>query len=214
MNITSIYKLFEGMGLRGEMRYENIKEFMNRKLIFITGAPRSGTSLITKVIDAHPRNGILMESIFGNRRRHGSRSEHWGSKKIMKRKAASIFRKIDEKIVGNKDCTPDVWSAEDIYNFCELFREYKIVFVFRKPTSVVISRYKRTNYNKEYKEKAKKDLMLNFKSPFHDYSSSWRQSIGEYYKLKDRLGDIVSTIYYDDFTKNPKSGMKDLFKKK
>lgn len=54
---------------------------LDKPLIFITGAPRSGTSMITKVIGAHPDTAILMENIFGNRRRHWTKAEFWNSLK-------------------------------------------------------------------------------------------------------------------------------------
>jgi hypothetical protein len=45
------------------MSHENV---FKKNMIFITGAPRSGTSLVTKILDSHPEHAIVMEDIFIN----------------------------------------------------------------------------------------------------------------------------------------------------
>ena len=100
------------------------KDPMNRMGVFVTGAPRSGTSMLTKVIDAHPDVAILMENIFQNRRRHWIKADFWNSPHTLKEEVSKVFSKLNEPVIGNKVCTPDVWfPIQDFMSFgCEGFR--------------------------------------------------------------------------------------------
>ncbi|MCS4119678.1 hypothetical protein GGP60_003377 [Salinibacter ruber] len=150
-----------------------------------------------------------MESIFGNRR-HWQRADFWSSKDALRRRAARIFRKVPEPIVGNKVCTPDVWTADDIHCFCRLFQDFEILSVVRDPRSVLISRYQRTDYETEFNSDAREQLLFDFRTPFHAHASSWRQSIEVYRTLHDRYPDRVKILYYDDFAANFNEAVDDL----
>lgn len=182
-----------------------MNDIAKKPLVFITGTPRSGTSLITKVIDAHPDIAVLMESIFANRRRHWQRSEAWNSPEALYREVSKIYRNIPEPVLGNKVCTPDVWSAEDIVMFCKLFSDFKIIFIVRDPTEVSLSRLRREDYEDQFNAEARSNLLLNFQNRFHAYASSWRQSIENYWKFKDAFGKNVFLIYYEDLCKDLQS---------
>lgn len=173
----------------------------DKPFIFITGAPRSGTSMITKIIDSHPDVIILMENIFGNRKRYWQRAEFWDNDSQLKEQIKSIYGKFPETVLGNKIITPDVWSAEDIYRFCKFFNIFKIVFVVRNPVAVIKSRLKREprDFSIVFNDLARQNLLLNFTSRLHVYLSSWRQSIENYWKLKDASPEKVHLIYYEDF---------------
>lgn len=175
---------------------------LDKPLIFITGAPRSGTSMITKVIGAHPDTAILMENIFGNRRRHWTKAEFWNSPKTLRSEVKKIFRNLNEPIVGNKVCTPDVWSVDDIMTFGNLFQDFKIVFVVRDPIQVALSRFYREDYEAEFNQAARRNILLDFRSRFFTYSSSWRQSIETFWKLRDGFPEKVYVVYYEDFGRN------------
>ena len=75
-------------------------------MIFITGSPRSGTSLVTKVLDSHKDIALLMENNFGNRRRHWSMPQEWSSSKLLSKKVGQVYKDIQEPIIGNKVCSP------------------------------------------------------------------------------------------------------------
>ncbi len=188
------------------------KSPLKKPLIFITGTPRSGTSLVTKVVDTHPNIACLMENIFGNRRRHWKKAKFWNSTTKLKKKVAKAYSKLKEPIVGNKVATPDVWAADDINLFCSLFKDFKIVFVIRDPVAVSLSRFKRENYQREYNKKAKKNSLLNFKSRALTYISSWRQNIENYRKLKEAHPSKVYLLYYEDFCENFEKEVKSLCK--
>lgn len=172
-----------------------------KPFIFVTGAPRSGTSMITKIIDSHPDVIILMENIFGNRKRYWQRAEFWNDDSLLKEQIINTYINYSEPVLGNKVITPDVWSVEDIFRFCNFFNSFKIVFVVRDPVALIKSRINREpeNFSIVFNDLARQNLLLNFTSRIHVYLSSWRQSIENYWKLNDSVPERVHLIYYDDF---------------
>jgi len=189
------------------------KDPLDRPLVFVTGAPRSGTSMVTKIIDAHPDVAVLMENIFGNRRRTWSRKRFWNSERTLRRAVAATFSKLEEPIVGNKVCTPEAWSAEDIVAFCHLFAEFRIVFVIRSPIDMCVSRYERSFdiYQKIYSPEARCRMLLDFRSPFHTYVSSWRQAVETSRRLRDAYADRVHLVYYEDLCEDFDAQAAELF---
>lgn len=184
---------------------------LDRPLVFITGAPRSGTSMLTKIVDAHPDIAVLMENIFQNRRRHWTKAEFWYSNTRLAEVVGQTFNKLQTPIVGNKVCTPDVWSADDIAMFCQLFSEFYILFIVRDPIAVAASRYRREDYAAAFTEMARQRCLLNFESRLLTYLSSWRQSIEAYWALRDAYFDRVMIVYYDDFVENFNRGVDRIF---
>ena len=167
-------------------------------MLFITGAPRSGTSLLTKVIDAHPDISLFMENIFENRRRHWKKADYWHSPEKFRTIVTKEFKKLDTSIVGNKVCTPDVWSPDDILQFCQLFSDYMILFIVRGPAQVMLSRFKREEFSNEFNQAAKRNILLDFRTQFLTYASSWRQSIEGYWRLRDGIKNKICLIYYEN----------------
>ena len=182
-----------------EMQLFHRTNTLDKRLVFISGTPRSGTSLITKVIDAHPNIAVLMENIFGNRRRHWSKAKFWNSPKALRKEVGRVYAKLKEPIVGNKVCVPDVWTADDVNLFCKLFADFRIVFIVRDPIQVALSRLRREDYEKEFNNDARKNILIDFRSRFLSYTSSWRQSVEAYWKLRDGFPDKIYLIYYEDF---------------
>ncbi|MCU0287583.1 MAG: sulfotransferase [Acidobacteria bacterium] len=187
---------------------------LNKPLIFITGAPRSGTSLVTKVIDAHPDIAILMENIFGNRRRHWQREAFWQSTEALRCEVAKVYARLNEPVVGNKVVIPDVWDAGDILQFCRLFNRFKIIFMARDPRAAALSRLKRepADFFEVFSPTARDNILLDFRDRFHTYISSWRQSIENFWKLRDGLGeDKIKIVYYEDFCRDFENQVRDIF---
>jgi hypothetical protein len=184
-----------------------------KPFVFITGAPRSGTSLVTKIIDAHPDTAILMENIFGNRRRHWQRPEFWDSPRSLGREVEKAYAGFPEPIIGNKVATPDVWDSGDIARFCMLFKNFHIVFLVREPAAVALSRLRREpeDFLKVFSEEARKNMLIDFRSRFHAYVSSWRQSVENYWRLKDGFKDRVHLVYYEDLCQGFESRVRDIF---
>lgn len=173
---------------------------INKPYVFITGAPRSGTSMLTKIIDSHPEIGIFMENIFGLRRRHWTFPDFWRTDEELLKVVESEYAKIQEPIVGNKVCTPDVWNTDEILKMSSCFVSTKVVFIVRNPKDVIHSRLKREK-EIHFSYEAKKKLCLDWRDKYYTYLSSWRQSIEVYWKLKESLGEEnVHIIYYEDLT--------------
>jgi len=184
-----------------------------KPFIFITGAPRSGTSLLTKIIDAHPDVAILMENIFGNRRRHWQRAEFWNSPHRLGLEVEKAFAGIAEPIVGNKVATPDVWDVGDIARFCRLFADFHIIVVVRDPAAVALSRLRREpeDFSKVFTAEARQHILLDFRSRFHAYISSWRQSVENYWQLKDGFNERIRLVYFEDLCRNFESQVREIF---
>lgn len=172
---------------------------LQKNMVFITGAPRSGTSMLTKVLDAHKDIAILMENNFGNRRRHWLKSNDWDSHNSLSRKVCSVYESLKEPVIGNKICTPDVWWKEDILQFCALFGNYRIIFMIRDPANVARSRYFREDYSTEFNKEARQKILLDFSNQFLTYTSSWRQSIDVYRQLSSICKSNITLVYYEDF---------------
>lgn len=175
-----------------------------KEIIFISGSPRSGTSMIAKIIDSHPQVALLMENVFENRQRHWRKNTFWNDDHSLQEKIKSVYEKFTEPILGNKIITPDVWAVEDIYRFCTFFKTYKIIFLVRDPVAVVNSRLAREpeDFYLEFNDEARKHMLLDFSNRINVYLSSWRQSIENYWRLKDALKTEIHLIYYEDFCNN------------
>ena len=185
-------------------------DLINKKFIFITGVPRSGTSLITKVIDSHPDVAILMENIMGNRRRHWTRAQFWENDKELSMALIDLYKNLNEPVIGNKVIIQDVWSAEDVHRVCSSFQDSRIIYVVRNPLSNALSRAEREKKG-HYNEVARKNLLIYFGSKFETFLSSWFNSLLEFYRLKDTYRDKLYLIYYDDFILNFETQVQKLF---
>ncbi len=188
-----------------------LNSVFDKPFIFITGAPRSGTSLLTKIIGAHPEIAMIMENIFGNRRRHWKRADYWNDQNKLSNVVSEFYKNFNEPILGNKVCTPDVWSSEDIIYFCSLFKTVKILFIIRDPKAIVLSRHKRENHNLHFNELSKSKLNLDFSNQTRTFISSWAESIAVYQKLKKLYSSNISIIYYDDVVNDFENNIKKTF---
>ena len=183
---------------------------IQKPYIFITGAPRSGTSMITKIIDSHPDVGIFMENIFGLRRRHWTFPDYWHNDTELFQIVNESYNKLIEPVVGNKVCTPDIWNTDEILRMCCFFASNKLIFVVRNPVDVINSRLNRERID-HYSDLAVRFLCLDWRNKYYTYISSWRQSIDVYWKLRDTLQEKIKLIYYDDFVCDVKGSTIELF---
>ncbi len=176
---------------------------IDKELLFITGQPRSGTSLLTKVVDTHPKISILMENGFGCCRRLRPPPKHWESDKALLGNISPVFGRLKTPIVGNKIGSPNIWGLVDICQFVRQFVDFKILLIIRNPILNAISRCNRETPEGyqwgEYSQYARDSGYLDFRSQAHNYISSWLGSIDIYWKLKHAHQNKVYLVYYDDF---------------
>jgi hypothetical protein len=169
--------------------------------------------MLTKVIDAHPDIVVLMENNFGNCRRLWEKTGSWDKSETLGKEVESMYSHLEQPVIGNKVCTPDVWSAGDINMFCRLFKDFRILFLVRDPMEVALSRFEReTDYSAVYSEAGRENILLDFESRFHTYISSWRQSIENYWKLRETFKDKVKIVYYEDLCNRFKKQIIKIFK--
>jgi hypothetical protein len=187
-------------------------QVFDKPFIFVTGTPRSGTSLVTKIIGAHPDVAMIMENILGNRRRHWQKADFWDNKEQLQIEVFNFYRQFNEPILGNKVCTPDVWLFNDIIDFCSLFHNVKILFIIRDPKAVIVSRHKRENHDVHFNKLAKTKLPLDFTNRTRAFISSWSESISVYERLKTIFTSNVQIVYYDDLVKDFETNARDVFK--
>jgi hypothetical protein len=190
-------------------KYQNI---LKKRFFFISGCPRSGTSFLVKVIDSHPNVGILMEQTFGNRRRLNLRSKSWKNRSKLKQKTCKILKRISEPIIGNKVCCPDVWTIEDILQFCSIWPDHDIIWILRNPVDVLVSRHNR-EASDHYSKEARELMPLNFKTNFTAWASSWSICVQNYITLKHKYPDKLHLVYYEDLITNFEQTVGSLFTK-
>jgi len=168
---------------------------------------------LAKIVDGHPDIAILMENIFANRRRHWQRAEFWDSPLRLRQEVEAVYARLAEPVVGNKVATPDVWDAGDIIRFCQLFSDFRILFVVRDPAAVALSRWHREpdDFEKVFNPEARKHILIDFRSRFHAYISSWRQSVENLWKLRDGYRERIHLVYYEDLCRNFSSQVHEIF---
>ncbi len=154
-----------------------------------------------------------MENIFGNRRRYWQKADFWNSSDTLSKAVDNVYSRLNEPIIGNKVVITDIWGSDDVVRFCNLFRKFKIIFMIRDPKAVALSRLKRepSDFFEIYNKEARENILLDFRSRFHAYISSWRQSVENYWRLKDGLMDNIKLVYYEDFCENFENQIREIF---
>jgi hypothetical protein len=73
-----------------------------------------------------------------------------------------------------------------------------------------MSRFRRADYNEKFDESGRNNVLLDFRSRFLTYTSSWRQSVEAYSKLKNAFSEKIYLIYYEDFCSEFESEVRSL----
>jgi hypothetical protein len=85
------------------------------------------------------------------------------------------------------------------------------VFVIRDPVDVCLSRHSREQHDVAFNDEARRRLLLDFRSRSLTYTSSWRQGIETYRRLRDAYPDDVDVLYYDDLVEDQEPQLDKLF---
>ena len=177
------------------------------KFIFVVGMPRSGTSLIERILSSHDQVfgagelPFLSEIILSKINSHSKNLKSFFVNKInLNFLAKSYLDKIsiienNKKVILDKSLLNFLWIG-----FIKiLFPKAKIIHVKRNAKDTCLSCYKNlfdNNLNFTYK---KSDL-TNYYNAYLDLMNFWEKI----------LGNSIYTINYEDIIKEPKKNISDL----
>ncbi len=184
-------------------------KLQNKKIIFIVGLPRSGTSLVEQIISSHSK-------IYG-----------CGELDYMTRVIAENFYTeniFDNNKFANLDKNKKEKIANDYINFVEKFEPSSIIYTDKAPLNFIwigiikillpnskiihCKRNPKDNILSLYKNDF--DDRLNFSYDFKDLFKFYK----EYYQLmnlwKTKLGKEIYDVIYEDIIENPETEIKKL----
>ena len=191
--------------------FSSIKETISKKIIFIVGLPRSGTSLIEQIISSHSSvygcgeldylDRLIKSSFFINYKLDTSKFNNLNETNI--KLIAENYLKFVEKLEPNSLVYTDKAPLNFVWiGFIKIFfPNAKIVHCVRNPKDNILSLYK-NNF----------DEHLNFSNDLDDLYLFYK----EYYNLmkfwKTKLPNFIHDAVYEDIIKEPKDQIKKLLK--
>lgn len=208
--------------LKNEIKtFENLKNYFknfdfkkqiksrNKKIIFIVGLPRSGTSLIEQILSSHSKvygcgelsymNDLIVENFYDQKILDIPKLKNLDESKIKQ-----LSRKYSE-FVETFDKNSEIYTDKAPLNFIWLgiikilFPNSKIIHCIRNPKDNVLSLYKNDF-----------DGKLNFTYNFDDLLEFYN----EYFSLmkfwNDKFSDEIFDANYEEIIKNPKDQIEKL----
>lgn len=160
------------------------------KWLVIQGCPRSGTGMLTTLLNSNEELGVTLEknlNIFGR------------DEKDLVEKYKNIFANKQEKISYFGDKLPSYF----FYNrkLKEKIKDFKIIHISRNPLHAIAS-MKEQNYYSKIKSSLR-DKNWNRLISIKDACALWITAWNEINKLKNG-GNNAIHIKYEDLTNNPK----------
>jgi hypothetical protein len=212
----------------------DIKKVKDIPFFYIMGVPRSGTSLLRTLFDAHPNVVIPMEcmvikDLYGKYKN----ITHWDSNKISKLyKDLSGLYQIDNWTIDKEKVKTDLLRCEGANSFQDLikvvylnyvsfFRKSDILYIGDKNPSYASSpEYmmkifpdaKIIHIIRDYRDNLISYREVGFGPPFDaSIVYEWKRSYTKMMKLKQQLPESqIKTIRYEDIAFNPEQSMQDL----
>ena len=179
----------------------------NKKIIFIVGLPRSGTSLVEQIISSHSKvygcgeldfmSRIINENLYSENVLDLSKLQNLSASQIN-----SIGKKYEEFV---EKFSPDslIFTDKAPLNFIWigiikiLIPNSKIVHCIRNPKDNILSLYKNDF-----------DDRLNFTYDFNDLYEFYKEYLELMKCWKDRFSDQIYDVVYEDLIKNPENEIK------
>ncbi len=193
-----------------KLNISKIKKYNEKKIIFICGMPRSGTTLVEQIISSHHsveasgENSIL-SNIFQNKIVNKLKKNTQETKDFILSDGELLneyyFKRldnlnIDNKIVTDKTLQNFIW----IGFIRSLFPNSKIINCLRNPHDVCLSIYK-NNFNDNFMSWSyKQEEIANF---FNFYSS-----LMKFWNLK--FSNDIYNLTYENLLSDPKNEIKKL----
>ena len=179
--------------------------------LFITGMPRSGTTLIEQILSSHSRVTALGETGFPLRAAYGALSENNALMPLDKVPSARLEHMTAQLTKALRGSDPDRFYLTDksipTYLVAGLLKEIyprgRIIFVHRDPRDIGWSIWRN-----------------HFSDGTHGYSNDQRdiarqiklfKDMVEYWMAKDPTGFI--NVSYEDIVRDPRAQIADLFNK-
>lgn len=210
------------------MKKPNLIE--SKKLIFIVGCPRSGTTYLQSLISKHKKIVSFPEthffSCFKNTKKHNyiDSDERRKLKETLITKLTGIinekninyilretisesFSKLIFTLINNYkvkvndndtffcEKTPNHFLKIDLIK--RLFPECKIIFIYRNPYDVIVSRKVKIVYTKN--------------SPIENLAKSWKKMIQNMEKSKIRYSNDIYSLKFENLKKNKNIELENLF---
>ena len=187
---NSIIKVFKNIDLK-----KIKKEIIKKKVIFICGMPRSGTTLVEQIISSHNQvlatgeNNFLSNYINKNYIRNFSLSEKEFFKDVYSKDNLiqnNFFKALDEQMYNSQ-----VFTDKTVQNFLWIgfinifFTNSKIIITDRNPKDICLSIFN-INFKNGFMNFAydQKDI-VNFYGLYSDMINFWKESFPEkFYIIK------------------------------
>ena len=190
---------------------KNSANLKRKKIIFIVGLPRSGTSLIEQIISTHSDvygggeldyiNRIVRHNFYNNEKLDISKLENLNKKnsEVIANSYLDLIQKFDSnsKIFTDKAPLNCIWIG--IIKI--LFPNSKIVLCSRNPKDNILSLYKNDF-----------DDRLDFTYDFNDLFDFYKEYSDLMKFWKDIFKDEIYDANYEQIIKNPENEIKNLLK--
>lgn len=168
-----------------------------KKLLFLSGVARSGTSALVRVLNSHPNILIGQERYFFRIRREELQPEHFEKERFHRLEEGDTHGagfKAEEKVfakaydaatyVGDK--FPLLYAHFD-YMF-DTFPEAGHVYIFRNPLSVIESYHRREQNPKD-----------RFRKTWQQGLAEWNESVARVAKMDDAERAAFHLVEYERF---------------
>ncbi len=198
---------------------------------FIIGRPRTGTTLMRTLFDAHPNVQIPIESPFMiSMHKRFKKVKHWDSKKLTEfYEALFTFMHFDEWTIDRKKLKADLLQMTGNHDFQELIRiVYENYISFYPKEEILITGDKNPYYTIHVRKLMKlfpeakfifivRDYRDHFQSMMkRDFEADipaligwrWKYYVRDIDRIIKKNPDKCRLIRYEDFVDNPREHMK------
>jgi len=202
------------------------------KFFFIIGRPRSGTTLLRTVLDAHPQLKVPLESAFILNMYSQFKNKKWDKKtklkfiKILKPQRKVSAWQLDWEAITKEFLETEITSYQqailipyrqfysvfpkkDIIYFGDKTPSYSFQGYFIKKLMQIFPDAKFIHLIRDYRANASSVKKFEFSAPAVSLTSTrWKISFKHITKIKANYPDKWHTIFYEDFVDNPLEELK------
>ncbi len=199
----------------------------DQKFFFIIGRPRSGTTLLRTVMDAHPQLKVPLESAFILNMYSQFHNKKWNNKTKLKfieflkpQRKISAWQ-LDWEAVTKEFLKTEITSYQqailipyrqfysvfpkkDIIYFGDKNPTYSFQGFFIKKLMHIFPEAKFIHLIRDYRANANSIKKFEFSAPEVSLiSTRWKNSLKQITKIKEKYPEKWHTLHYEDFVDNP-----------